>query len=302
MTDPLAEIVTLLRPRAPFTKRVSGAGPWVVRRAEAGRPFYAAVLAGTCRLTVGTREPVLLQRDDFVLIPSAFDFSVSSPEPPGDAEGLAHTVLEGGEVRHGDAHGPPDVQMLVGYCAFDSPDAELLVSLLPELVLARGEPRLATLVALVRDEALAQRPGRDVIVARLFEVLLIEALRVSANTEASPGLLRGLVDDRLAAPIRRMHEHPARAWTVAELAAEGALSRSAFAVRFQRVVGVAPLAYLLGWRMALAKRLLRDGAITVAEVAERVGYSSGSAFSVAFAREVGRPPAHFAREETSFRA
>jgi transcriptional regulator GlxA family with amidase domain len=159
----------------------------------------------------------------------------------------------------------------------------------------RGEPRLATLVQLVTDEARAQRPGREVVLARLLEVLLIEALRSATNTAASPGLTRGLADARLAHALRRMHEAPARAWTVAELAREAALSRSAFFERFNRTVGAAPMAYLLTWRMALAQDLLRRGAGSVAQVAERVGYSSASTFSVAFTRHVGMPPARYAR-------
>jgi transcriptional regulator GlxA family with amidase domain len=135
------------------------------------------------------------------------------------------------------------------------------------------------------------------VLSRLLEVLLIEALRSIAGTNASPGLVRGLTDGRLAAALRGMHEHPTRAWTVAELAREAALSRSTFFERFSRAVGVAPMEYLLNWRMALAKDLLRRNAGRVAEVAERVGYSSASTFSVAFTRHVGQPPAQYAREE-----
>jgi transcriptional regulator GlxA family with amidase domain len=131
-----------------------------------------------------------------------------------------------------------------------------------------------------------------------MEVLLIEALRSAAGTAASPGLLRGLADGRLAVAIRRMHESPTKPWTVAQLAKEAALSRSAFFARFSRAVGVAPIEYLLAWRMALAKNLLRRNEGGVAEVAERVGYSSASAFSVAFTRYVGLPPARYAREQT----
>jgi AraC-like DNA-binding protein len=93
-----------------------------------------------------------------------------------------------------------------------------------------------------------------------------------------------------------MHAAPARAWTVAELAREAALSRSAFFTRFSEAVGIAPMAYLLAWRMALATELLRGGGCGIAEVAERVGYSSASTFSVAFARHVGVPPARYGRE------
>ena len=94
-----------------------------------------------------------------------------------------------------------------------------------------------------------------------------------------------------------MHEHPAHAWTVVELAKEAALSRSTFFERFRGAVGVAPMDYLLTWRMALAKSLLLRSEGRIAEIAQRVGYSSASTFSVAFTRHVGRPPSQYAREE-----
>lgn len=299
MIDPLAEVVRLLQPSAPFSKLVSAYGRWQVRRAESGGPFYCALLEGTSRLVVADRDAILLEEGDFVLVPSAFDFTSSSLEPPKGRRDSAHVVLPGGEVRFGEGDGRPDVRMLVGHCQFASPDASLLVSLLPQIVHVRGERRLSTLMELVRDESRERRPARDVILARLLEVLLIEALRSTAGIAASPGLLRGLADERVAAAIRRMHESPASAWTVALLAREAALSRSAFFERFQRAVGVAPMEYLLGWRMALAKDLLRRQTVSVAEVAEQVGYGSASSFSVAFTRHVGRPPTHYAREQGS---
>ena len=299
MIDPLAEVITLLRPGAPFSKLVSGAGQWSVRRAEAGTPFYCALLDGASRLVVNGREPMILERGDFVLIPSAFDFTVSSLEPPRGKRDAGHVVLPDGEVRLGNSRGPPDVRMLVGHCVFASPDAGLLVSLLPHLVHVHGEARLSTLMELVREESRQQRPAREVILARLLEVLFIEALRSSAaGTAASPGLLRGLADKRLAVAIRRMHESPTKPWTVAQLAKDSALSRSAFFERFSRAMGVAPMEYLLSWRMALAKELLRRKQVTVTEVAEQVGYSSASTFSAAFTRHVGLPPTHYAREPT----
>ena len=93
-----------------------------------------------------------------------------------------------------------------------------------------------------------------------------------------------------------MHGEPARPWTVAELAQEAALSRSAFFDRFARTVGVTPMEYLLAWRMAVAKDLLRPQDVALAEVAERVGYGSASTFSTAFSRHVGQPPGRYARE------
>jgi AraC-like DNA-binding protein len=298
MVDPLAEVVTLLQPGAPFSKMVSGAGAWRVRRAEAGRPFYAVILDGSCQLAADGHEPILLQESDFVLIPSAYDFTMSSREPAAsDGIDTLPVALPNGEFRIGEQSSPPNVRVLVGYCIFGSPDAALLVSLLPQLVLVRGERRLATLVQLVGEESRGLRPARDVVLARLLEVLLIEALRSTAGTVAPPGLVRGLADPRLAVAIRRMHESPTRPLTVAQLAKEAALSRSAFFERFSRAVGVAPMEYLLAWRMALAKNLLRKNGSGIAEVAERVGYGSASAFSVAFTRYVGLPPTRYVREQ-----
>ena len=298
MIDPLAEVVTLLQPGARFSKLVLGASPWRVSRSDAGQPFYCVILEGACRMVIDGHEPIELVSGDFVLIPAAYGVAMSSlvPPPPG-IQTLVPIALGNNEFRIGEPDGPVDSRMMVGHCSFGSPDASLLVSLLPQIVHVRGVERLATLVQLVRDESRAQRPAREVVLSRLLEVLLIEALRSTAETTASPGLVRGLSDGRLAAAIRGMHEHPTRAWTVAELAKEAALSRSTFFERFNRAVGVAPMEYLLTWRMALAKDLLRRREGGVAEVAQRVGYSSASTFSVAFTRHVGRPPSQYAREE-----
>ncbi|MGH6674112.1 MAG: helix-turn-helix transcriptional regulator [Xanthobacteraceae bacterium] len=130
---------------------------------------------------------------------------------------------------------------------------------------------------------------------RLLEVLLIEALRCGADTASLPSVARGLSDDRLVAALRAMHAKPAYGWTVADLAAEAAMSRSAFFARFNRIVGMPPMEYLLTWRMALARRLLRNRELAIEQVAARVGYGSASTFSTAFTRHVGMPPARFAR-------
>ena len=297
MIDPLTEVVTLLQPAATLSKAVGGAGHWRLRRTDDGQPFYCVVLEGTCRLEVGGHESIMLTHGDFVLIPAAHDYTFSSADPPEPGRFTEPAMLGCGEVRLGARHGPPDVLFLVGHCVFGSPDAALLVSLLPQLVHVHGQARLATLVELVSDETRGTRPARDLVLARLLEVLLIEALRSTTGTATSPGLLRGLADPRLAIAIRCMHERPGHAWTVAELAGEAALSRSTFFDRFRRAVGTAPMDYLLTWRMALAQNLLRRRQGGIAEVAKRVGYGSASTFSVAFARHVGLSPGRFADSE-----
>lgn len=296
MVDPLSEVITLLRPRTVFAKGISGAGPWAVRYAEFGQPSFCIVIEGRCRLAVDGAAPVTLEAGDFVLLPATPGFTMSSLEPATPVRfDPKLTPTPTGEVRHGRRDGRPDVRLLGGGFLFDSPDAGLLVSLLPTLLHVRGVDRLTTLVHFLGEESREERPGRDLVLSRLVEVMLIETLRAAPGERAPPGLLRGLSDARLAVAIRQMHGDPARAWTVAELARKAALSRSAFFDRFTRAVGLAPMEYLLAWRMALAKDLLRRGQAAVAEVAERVGYSSASTFSTAFSRHVGQPPGRFAR-------
>ena len=296
MTDPLSEIIALLRPRTVFTKGISGAGAWGVRYADFGQPSFCTVLEGRCRLHVDGQAPITLDAGDFVLLPATPGFVMSGFErvmPTFIDPKVTPAPVD--EVRHGRPDGDPDVRLLGGYFIFDSPDADLLVSLLPPLVRLRAADRLATVTRLVGEEAREHRDGRDLVLSRLVEVLLIEALRALQGEDTPAGLLRGLADARVSAAIRLMHGDPARPWTVAELAGEVALSRSSFFDRFTRIVGVPPMEYLLGWRMAVAKDLLRRRDVPLAEIAERVGYSSASTFSTAFSRTVGRAPGRFAR-------
>ncbi|MDB5554959.1 MAG: AraC family transcriptional regulator [Rhizobium sp.] len=295
MIDPLSEIITLLRPRTVFTKGISGAGRWAVRYSDFGHPSFCTVTEGRCRLAVDGQEPITLKAGDFLLLPSTPGFTMSGFEPATPTfidPKIDPDATE--EVRHGTRDGEPDVRLLGGYFIFDSRDVGLLVSMLPALVHVRGAARLSILMRLVSEEADEQRTGRDLVLSRLVEVMLVEALR-SVQGAAPPGLLRALGDTRLAAAIRKMHGDPARAWTMIELAKAAALSRSAFFERFARAVGVPPMEYLLAWRMALAKDLLRSHDVALAEVAERVGYRSASTFSTAFSRHVGQPPGRYAR-------
>ncbi len=300
MADPLSDVIMLLRPRTVLTKGISGAGRWGVRYSNFGHPSFCTVVQGSCRLAVDGEDAVTLAAGDFVLLPATPGFVLSGFEPvrprmmdPNAAAGQTD------DVRHGRQDGDPDVRLLGGYFIFDSADAGLLVSLLPALVHVRGAERLTTLVRLVGEEASAQRAGRDLVLARLVEILLIEALRATQDESAPAGLLRGLGDERLAAALRQMHGDPARPWTVAQLAKAAALSRSAFFDQFMRAIGTSPMDYLLAWRMALAKDLLRNHGIALAEVAERVGYGSASTFSTAFSRHVGQPPGRYARAQTA---
>src|SRR5687768_7020542 len=196
MSDPLSEVIALLQPRTVFSKGISGAGRWAVRYSAFDHPSFCAVLEGGCRLAVDGHPPFTLEAGDFVLLPATPGFTMSGFDPvrPTRIDSAAAATSSAGEVRHGTRGGRPDVRLLGGYFVFDSPDAALLVSLLPAVVHVRGVERLTVLVQLVGDESRERRSGRDLVLTRLVEVLLVEALRATTSDDAPPGLLRGLAD------------------------------------------------------------------------------------------------------------
>lgn len=297
MSDPLTEVVKLLQPRAVFANPISGKGDWAARFSAYGKPSFCIMLGGGCLLAVDGHETVTLSAGDFVLLPTTPAFTISSLGPAAPVDLDPNAVGKQGEVRYGDRTGEADMRSLGGAFLFDAADSKLLVSLLPEVVHVQGSMRLAQLVRMVGEEYAEQSPGHEFMLSRLVEMMLIEAMRSTTSRNAPSGLLRGLGDERLAPALKQMHARIDHTWTVAQLAAVAALSRSAFFDRFTRIVGVAPMEYLLAWRMEIARDLLRREGLAVAQVAERVGYASTSTFSTAFSRHVGLSPRQYARSE-----
>ncbi len=302
--EPLADIVALLRPRAVATKVVEGAGHWAVRYSRVEHAGFGLVLAGEAWLAVDGYEPFRIAEGDFVLLPATPGFTLASDLDlePGQRDAVEAAANPVARARHGDPDGEAGFKQLGGYFQFEPANIALLRGLLPSLVHipagAAAAGRLAGVIGLITEEALAARPGRDLIVDRLIEVLLVEALRFHAESVramARPGMLEGLNDPHLARALRRLHANVAHAWTVAELAREAGLSRSAFSERFTRKLGAPPMEYLIEWRMALAKDMLRGASPPLETVAAAIGYQSASAFSTAFRRQVGRPPGRYAR-------
>jgi AraC-like DNA-binding protein len=301
-SDPLAAVIELLRPQTVLSKIISGRGRWSVRHAAYEDPSFGVMLDGSCFLDAEGVGAIKLEQGDFVLLPATPGFTFASdlslkPTPVAPSQAA--------EVRHGTKGGTPAMRMLGGWFRFDRSNAQLLVRFLPSIVLIRrGEPqaaRLRRIVELIGEETAERRPARDLILERLVEVLLVEALRVRSATAArqEQGLLAGLADPALARALRRLHDDVARRWTVAELARAAGMSRAVFAERFTRKVGMPPMQYLLEWRIAIAKDVLRRERTALAEIAEKIGYQSASAFSTAFTRHAGCSPSAFARSRAS---
>lgn len=186
MSDPLAEIIAMLNLRAVLTKTIEGAGEWRVKRSDQGMSFYGVVLEGGCRLEIDQHEPQILRAGDFMLIPAAYRFALTSlTPPPSPALETTPVKLAAEHFRLGALDQPAEMQALIGHCAADSDNASLLTSLLPALVVVRNQPRLATFVGLLKEEAQADRAGKSFVLARMVELLFIEAIR-SCGTLAPP--------------------------------------------------------------------------------------------------------------------
>lgn len=224
--------------------------------------------------------------------------------------------LSGGElvvIPHGVAHRiePIDdtpTRLICGQFSYDgSLPHPLLASLPPLIHLGCGDCAqndwLSHSMRFIEEEAINARPGFNAMVDRLTEVLLIQALRQVVEREtAESGFLAGLRDPALARALAAVHQNPAHAWTLAEMAEQALLSRSAFAARFVQLMGLTPLQYLTRWRMTGACRLLRDSSLGIVEVAERSGYQSEAAFSRVFKRLIGVGPGRYRREANAGKA
>lgn len=296
-SEPLSSVVALLTPAMSISKMVEAGGQWLVERRDMASPFYCAMVEGQCWLHVTGRDPVTLKAGDFVLIPHLESFTMSSAVPPPPHVPRLPLETGPGRFRLGATETPVDMRALVGHCRFDTLASDLLVSLLPAMIHVSEQDRLTALVSLIHDETCADRPGREMILKRLLEVLLIEALRSGQAATLPPGLLRGLSDPHLFSSLQRIHAAAGGALSVSEMAKAAGMSRSGFFERFRRQVGRAPMEYATDWRMAVAKTLLRQGGLTNAEIALKVGYGSASAFGLAFVRHVGLSPGAFAKQE-----
>lgn len=300
--DALTDVIQLLRPKTVLMGSMAAFGGWGIQVPPQPGPMLYFVMEGSALFRAGEGETTGLSAGDFVL--SGNPIADSFFSRPGEKIVLSDDDfkarhLADGEIIIGNV-GEGSATRIVGGCILCDPtNADLLSELLPRLVHVKvGEgigARLGGLISYIRDEAENARVGSDLILSRLLEVLLIETLRREASRLLHPGMLRGLSDPQLARAIGDIHSDVRRGWTIADLAQRAGMSRSAFARRFSEAVGLAPVEYLLRWRMAVAKDTLRYSRCSLEEIAEKVGYRSASAFSTAFSQRVGCPPSEYAK-------
>jgi AraC-like DNA-binding protein len=273
--------------------------PWRVRF-DGGLRGVHVVEAGRCMLGVDGGEPQPLTSGDLVLLPRADSHELWS-ENGAHATPLSSFELAAGASGHRVTVPGPGARTRLLCGAFTMDDDHPAVRGFPHSIVVPGDAEVAPpwmkgLSTALAHEADDGGPGSEVVMARLSDALVTRALRHHLETSDDPGWLSGLRDPAVASAIAAVHAEPAAAWDLAGLARTAGLSRSAFAARFNQVVGQTPMRYVFEYRMRRAAQLrtARDGA-TVASVASAVGYGSEAAFAAAFVRYAGRPPGAYRR-------
>jgi len=264
-----------------------------------GYVWFHVVTSGRVWLEAGDAEPTLLAPGDLGLVPHG-EGHVLRSEPgvpaPGVLELDREEVSDRYEIlRHGGGGAP--TTLICGAVRFDHPAAANLVDILPPIltVEAASSPQvewMQSTLRLMAAEARQPRPGGEAVITRLGDILVIQAIRswIETDPAARTGWLGALQDRQIGRALSLVHRDPARDWTVASLADELAMSRSAFAARFTELVGEPAMQYVTRWRMQVAVNSLKEEGATVAELANRLGYRSEAAFARAFKRVIGIPP------------
>ncbi len=309
--DPLGEALYILRMSGSFYSLCEFTAPWgLVLPPMRDVLMFHVVTDGRCWLEVDGMEPRPLQPGDLALVPRGEGHRLAS-EPGVPGPGLFNLPREAISERYEilrQGGGGVAARLVCGVVRFDHPAAHHLVSVLPRMIIvaAASSPHLdwqQSTLRLMADEARALRPGGETVITRLADILVIQAIRswIAEDPAAQTGWLGALRDPRIGQAITLIHREPARAWSVANLAHEVAMSRSAFAARFVELVGEPPMHYVARWRMHVARTWLKEEGATLGELAHRLGYQSEAAFSRAFKRFTGVSPGAIRRPpETTY--
>ncbi len=304
--DPLGRALHLLRMNGAFYCRSELSAPWgVTMPAMPGYVWFHVVIAGTLRLETADAEPELLTSGELALVPRGTGHVLRSEvgvPVPGILSLEREQVSERYEVlRHGG--GGQATALVCGAVRLEHPAARNLIRALPPSILvgaaAPSAESIQSTLRLLAAEARHPRPGGEAVITRLADIIVIQAIRSWIETDpgARTGWLGALRDPHIGKAIALIHADPSRSWTVASLAGELAMSRSAFAARFSDLVGEPAMQYVTTWRMHLARAALHDRDATVAELADELGYRSEAAFSRAFKRVIGAPPGAVRRQD-----
>ena len=310
--DALSDVLRVIRLKGGVFLHAEFTAPWCIVSQITGEDFgrrlqgaehlvlYHYVVEGHLRAQIPNREPVAIEAGEVLILPYNDRHLLGShlDLPPVPAKQVVRVPPDGGlaVIRHGG--GGEKTRVVCGYLGCDRTHGNPLTSALPPIV--RFDARKGSVAALMKsslefaaDEIAARRAGSEAVLAKLSELLFVEALRryVEGLPDEQTGWLAGLKDPFVSRALSLLHGRVAQQWTVEDLGRDIGLSRSALADRFTRLIGEPPMRYLARWRLQLAAHHLRSGDMPLARIAEQVGYESGAAFNRAFKRSFGVPPA-----------
>lgn len=329
--DTLSDLLRSVRMRGALYFHVDCTEPWVteVPHSSVMLPAimpgsehmmdYHVVIQGTCWAAVDGESPIQLHKGDVIVLPHGDAHALSSV--PGlrakpDVDFLFKSrppqlpfMLHQGMERHATIV-PADVQpvqtsLLCGFLGCDRRPFNPLLATLPRVIHAPAsdltgdaDDWIAHFARLAAAESEHKRPGGEAVLERMSEMMFVDLLRryLARLPEDQRGWLAGLRDRYVGRVLGLMHEQPAEAWTMEQLADRVGLSRSALHERFVQFIGLTPMQYLTNWRMQIASRLLTQSSATLASVGLDTGYASEAAFSRAFKRAVGVPPSVWRHE------
>lgn len=316
--DALSDVLKSVRLEGAVYLNAEFTAPWCVRakfglaKARAGMAgadyvvFFHFIVDGGCKVRVGDGDVLVAGAHDLVIFPQeelhvmGSDVHLAPVEASSliDPKAARDTSLF--QLRHGG--GGEATHVVCGFLACDRSVFRLLFDTLPRVMIIpmRSGPAAAMLQDLMRvgvRESFDSRPGADSLLAKLSELMFVEAMRVYVESlpPGGKGWLAGVRDAQVGKALALLHADPRKDWTVEDLARSAALSRSALAERFTLLVGEPPMQYLMRWRLALAAGALRTSDRAIAQIAEDFGYESESAFNRAFKREFELPPAAWRR-------
>ncbi|MDY7225350.1 AraC family transcriptional regulator [Hyalangium rubrum] len=306
-TDVLADVLNTLHLSTLVYGRFELSAPWGIQASDREAAHIFVVARGGALLEVeGAPAPVSLSAGDLALLPhggiKALRDAPGSPLHRLD-DGQCPLARLAEPIRLGG--GGARTTLVSGAFQFGAASRTLLFERLPRVIHITAEqvaasPSLAATVQLFIAESASRSPGVTVVVSRLADILLVQALRTYiASTDCRENGLRALADPHIGKALSLIHDRPTESWTVEGLAATVGLSRSGFAARFSALVGEPPLEYLARWRMTKAAEFLRDSDLSLSQVAGHVGYQSEASFNRAFKRWEGVAPGAYRRQRRS---
>ncbi|MFC4536360.1 AraC family transcriptional regulator [Sphaerisporangium dianthi] len=303
--DVLSDVIASIRIGVPRSARVEWPAPWGRRFPSApGSAGFQVVLQGSCWAIPPEGEPIRAGTGDVLFFPHGHGYALAdsptSPIAESDCDPYTHTELFASASMEGT--GPVTVTLCGGY-RLDSRRAHPLLIGLPPMIHLPARlghnTELRAAVELLGKEIDHPRPGADMVVSALLDMLLLYILRawfdVSMEHCKINSWATALADPATSAALDAIHRDPANSWTVESLGRRAGLSRAAFSRRFTQLVGQPPLTYLTWWRLGTAARMLHDSDAALSEIAAAVGYGSEFAFATAFKREYGTAPGRYRR-------